>query len=264
MRRARLAGRSDFEPPFEVDRAAARSPRRWCSTRRIRARIIPRAFLAASRLDPLTLRRSEDAFVDELFLPCVGARRAFAARALSARLSRPQPRAVRTRPAMFDGPAARLRQHPLAAGRRRASATIPRVVGDAQPIYRERDAGRRRRWRASPPCIVPITQRLAGLIERTRARFGLAILIDCHSMPSTLADVGRLRHRARRPFRRQRRALGRRGARNRAAARAAIASAATSPTPAATSPSITARPPPAATPCRSRSTAPFTWTRRAW
>src|ERR1700677_254318 len=32
----------------------------------------PERFLAASRLDPLTLRRSEDAFVDELFLPCVG------------------------------------------------------------------------------------------------------------------------------------------------------------------------------------------------
>ena len=31
----------------------------------------PQRFLAASRLDPLTLRRSEDAFVDELFLPCV-------------------------------------------------------------------------------------------------------------------------------------------------------------------------------------------------
>ena len=31
----------------------------------------PERFLAASRLDPLTLRRSEDAFVDELFLPCV-------------------------------------------------------------------------------------------------------------------------------------------------------------------------------------------------
>src|SRR5258708_23269044 len=30
----------------------------------------PQRFLAASRLDPLTLRRSEDAFVDELFAPC--------------------------------------------------------------------------------------------------------------------------------------------------------------------------------------------------
>ena len=30
-------------------------------------RVYPRAFLAASRLDSLTLRRSEDAYVDELF-----------------------------------------------------------------------------------------------------------------------------------------------------------------------------------------------------
>src|SRR6266481_2499665 len=33
--------------------------------------VYPERFLAASRLDPQTLRRSEDAFVDELFLPCV-------------------------------------------------------------------------------------------------------------------------------------------------------------------------------------------------
>ena len=32
----------------------------------------PSRFLNASRLDALTLRRSEDAFVDELFAPCVG------------------------------------------------------------------------------------------------------------------------------------------------------------------------------------------------
>jgi len=150
----------------------------------------PKTFLAVSRLDPLTLRRSEDAFVDELFLPCV---------ALGAPLLRAHfPRAFldvnrepyELDPRMFDGPLpdyCNTRSLRVAAG----LGAIPRVVGDAQPIYRgrlpvadalARIAGLHR----------PYHQRLAGLIERTRVRFGVSILIDCHSMPSTLADAGSL------------------------------------------------------------------------
>jgi N-formylglutamate amidohydrolase len=68
---------------------------------------------------------------------------------------------------------------------------IPRVVGDTQPIY----AGRIRVAEGLARIAAfhhPYHQRLAGLIERTRAQFGLAILIDCHSMPSTLAEAGAL------------------------------------------------------------------------
>ena len=36
----------------------------------------PRKFLEASRLDAMTLRRSEDCFVDELMMPCVAIGRA--------------------------------------------------------------------------------------------------------------------------------------------------------------------------------------------
>ncbi len=91
---------------------------------------------------------------------------------------------------MFDGPLpdyANIRSLRVAAG----LGTIPRVVGDAQPIYKgrvsvadalERVAALHRTYH----------QRLAGLIERTRARFGVAILVDCHSMPSTLAEAGAL------------------------------------------------------------------------
>ena len=97
--------------------------------------IYPERFLAESRLDPLTLRRSEDAFVDELFLPCVG---------LGAPLLRALfPRAYldvnrepfELDPQIFDGPMpdfANTRSLRVAVG----LGTIPRVVGDAQPIYR--------------------------------------------------------------------------------------------------------------------------------
>ena len=132
------------------------SPRRWCSIRPIPGSRYPGAFLAASRLDPLTLRRSEDAFVDELFLPCV----ALGAPLLRARFPRAfldlNREPFELDPRMFDGPLpdyANTRSLRVAAG----LGTIPRVVGDAQPIYRERACRSPTRWRASPPCIVPIT-----------------------------------------------------------------------------------------------------------
>src|SRR5208282_1313860 len=124
----------------------------------------PRRFLAASRLDALTLRRSEDAFVDELFLPCV---------ALGAPLLRAHfPRAFldvnrepfELDPQMFEGSLpefANTRSLRVAAG----LGAIPRVVGDAQPIYRGRisvdDAmGRIAAFHR------PYHQRLRGLVER--------------------------------------------------------------------------------------------------
>ena len=60
----------DFDRPFEtIEPARLASPLVFSSPHS--GSTYPQRFLAASRLDPLTLRRSEDAFVDELFLPCV-------------------------------------------------------------------------------------------------------------------------------------------------------------------------------------------------
>ena len=61
---------ADFDPPFEVlEPARLATPLIFNSPHS--GRVYPASFLAASRLDALTLRRSEDAFVDELFAPCV-------------------------------------------------------------------------------------------------------------------------------------------------------------------------------------------------
>jgi N-formylglutamate amidohydrolase len=148
----------------------------------------PRKFLEASRLDPMTLRRSEDCFVDELVAPCV----AIGAPLLRARFPRAYLDVNREPyeldPQMFDGRLpdfANTRSLRVAAG----LGAIPRVVGDAQPIYRgpipvaeglARIAALHRPYHA----------RLAALVERARDRFGFAILLDCHSMPSSSVDGG--------------------------------------------------------------------------
>jgi N-formylglutamate amidohydrolase len=148
----------------------------------------PRKFLEASRLDPMTLRRSEDCFVDELVVPCV----AIGSPLLRARFPRAYLDVNREPyeldPQMFEGRLpdfANTRSLRVAAG----LGAIPRVVGDAQPIYRgpipvaeglARIAALHRPYHA----------RLAALLERARERFGFAILLDCHSMPSSSVDGG--------------------------------------------------------------------------
>src|SRR5271170_451912 len=148
----------------------------------------PRKFLEASRLDAQTLRRSEDAFVDELARPCV---------AIGAPLLRACfPRAYldvnrepfELDPQMFDG---RLPEFSNTRSLRVAAGlgAIPRVVGDAQPIYRAPipvAAGLAR----IAALHRPYHARLAALVEQARERFGFAILLDCHSMPSSSVDAG--------------------------------------------------------------------------
>jgi N-formylglutamate amidohydrolase len=153
----------------------------------------PPAFLAATRLDTLTLRRSEDAFVDELFLPAV---------ALGAPLMRAHfPRAFldvnrepyELDPRMFEGrlPAeANTRSLRVAGG----LGTIARVVGEAQEIYPGRlpvGEGLARIERFYKPYHAG----LADLLEEVHGLWGGVLLMDCHSMPS----IGTLREDARRP-----------------------------------------------------------------
>ncbi len=143
----------------------------------------PEDFLAASRLDPLALRRSEDSFVDEIFeaAPRLGAPliRALFPRAFVDANREP----FELDPAMFEGelPAyANTRSPRVAAG----LGTIARVVANGADIYRGKldftealARIRRHYW--------PYHKSLSELVERTKASFGACILIDCHSMPSS-------------------------------------------------------------------------------
>jgi len=146
----------------------------------------PAAFLASTRLDPLVLRRSEDAFVDELFLPAV---------ALGAPLMRAHfPRAYidvnrepyELDPRMFEG---RLPAHANTRSLRVAGGlgTIARVVGDAQEIYARRLPVEEAINRIET-LYKPYHETLARLTMRLRDAFGSAVLVDCHSMPSACAN----------------------------------------------------------------------------
>jgi N-formylglutamate amidohydrolase len=184
----RLA-KTDFERAIEtIEPARLAAPLIFSSPHS--GSIYPERFLKASRLDPLTLRRSEDAYVDELFLPCV---------ALGAPLLRALfPRAYldvnrepyELDPQVFEGRLpdfANTRSLRVAVG----LGTIPRVVGDSQPIYRQplsiAEGLGRIEW-----LYRPYHEQLRVLVDRAFQRFGRAVLIDCHSMPSNAADVAGL------------------------------------------------------------------------
>ena len=144
--------------------------------------VYPEHFLRQSKLDALNLRRSEDCHVDALFAdaPLWGAplMRAHFPRAFLD-VNR---EAYELDPRMFEGrlPAfANTRSLRVAGG----LGTIPRLVGDAHEIYARRIPAGEALERIER-LYKPYHRALQGLIDRARDAFGLAVLIDCHSMPS--------------------------------------------------------------------------------
>ena len=145
-------------------------------------RTYPDAFRAASRLDPVTLRRSEDAFLDELF----AAAPFFGAPLLRAHFPRayvdPNREPFELDPAMFED---RLPAHCNTTSPRVTAGlgTVARVVTSGEEIYR-----RKLRYEDALERIQrfyqPYHAELAKLVADTRRQFGICVLIDCHSMPS--------------------------------------------------------------------------------
>ncbi len=145
-------------------------------------RAYPPEFLAASRLDVLKLRLSEDAYVDEVF----AAAPEFGAPLLCARFPRAyvdvNREAFELDPAMF---ADALPDYVNTSSPRIAAGlgTIARIVTDGEDIYhrplRFEDARRR-----IDAMYRPYHAALSELLEATKRRFGGCLLIDCHSMPS--------------------------------------------------------------------------------
>ncbi len=173
------------DPPLAVARPARQTvPLLFASPHS--GRDYPAPFLAAARLDPLGLRRSEDSFVDLLFADAP----AHGAPLLSARFPRAYCDANREAweldPAMFEDPLppfVNTSSPRVGAG----LGTIPRLVASGEPIYRGklRFAEAEARVR---DCWQPYHDTLSALIEATLALFGACLLIDCHSMPSGLAS----------------------------------------------------------------------------
>ena len=142
----------------------------------------PANFLAVSRLDPVSLRRSEDSFVDELF----GAGPRLGAPLLSARFPRAyvdvNREAYELDPDMFVDALPKF----VNAGSPRVRmglGTIARIVASGEEIYAKKLCFAEARVRIEQ-LYRPYHRALRGLVEETAALFGGYLLIDCHSMPS--------------------------------------------------------------------------------
>lgn len=178
---------AELTPPFTVlAPVVQRTPFVFCSPHS--GRVYPRHFLAQSRLDATTLRKSEDCFVDELYAHVAG----LGAPLLAARF----PRAyvdVNREPYELDPElfAERLPDYANSQSARVIGGlgTIARVVADGEEIYRSRPTLAAAHERIEQ-LYKPFHGALAGLLESTRARFGYAVLVDCHSMPSISAMPG--------------------------------------------------------------------------
>jgi N-formylglutamate amidohydrolase len=177
----------ELTPPFSLLAPAVQlAPFVFCSPHS--GRIYPRLFVESSRLDPHALRKSEDCFVDELFSVVVEA----GAPLLSARFPRAYLDVNREPyeldPELFCEP---LPGHANTQSVRVAGGlgTIARIVADGEEIYRGRLSIAQAMERIER-LYMPFHEALAGLIDATRDRFGYAILIDCHSMPSASTSQG--------------------------------------------------------------------------
>ncbi len=118
----------------------------------------PRDLLAASRLDPLTLRRSEDREAWELDPTMFSD----------------------TLPSFVNAGSPRVRM---------GLGTIARVVASGEEIYARKLYFAEARQRVDE-LYYPYHQTLRGLVQETEEAFGGCLLVDCHSMPSAASMVG--------------------------------------------------------------------------
>jgi N-formylglutamate amidohydrolase len=164
--------------------AAARTPLIFASPHS--GRIYPPQMMAATRLDDAAIRRSEDAYVDQLIAAAPN-HGATLIRALFARVFFDVNREPwELDPAMFEDelPAyARGRSARVAAG----LGAIARIVSEGQEIYERKLSFAEARERVEA-VHQPYHAALAGLIAAAKAEHGVAVLVDWHSMPAAAAQ----------------------------------------------------------------------------
>jgi N-formylglutamate amidohydrolase len=170
-------------PPFEI-RSGAEQRVPFVFNSPHSGRYYPDRFLAMARLDRNAIRRSEDCYVDELF----GGAVALGAPMLAANFPRAYLDVNREPweldPRMFAEPVpsfCNIRSARVAGG----LGTVPKLVGEGLDIYSGRlplaEAVQR-----IEAVYKPYHETLKRLLTRTHARFGYAVLIDCHSMPASI------------------------------------------------------------------------------
>lgn len=151
-------------------------------------RYYPASFLAQARLQRNVLARAEDAFVDRLF----AAAPRYGAPLIAARYARTfidlNRDAYELDAAMFEGP---LPAYVTTGSPRVADGlgTLARVVANGMEIYRGKLSFADARARVET-VYRPYHAAVRQGLTRTWARFGVAVLIDCHSMPSSRGRGG--------------------------------------------------------------------------
>jgi N-formylglutamate amidohydrolase len=143
----------------------------------------PAEFLRQTRLPLAKLRKSEDCYVDELFISCT----AHGAPMLRAKAPRSyidlNREPYELDPRMFTGelPGYANTGSPRVAG---GLGTIPRIVSEGEDIYRGRIDFAEVRDRIDR-VYIPYHRTLTALAEAVLAKAGEVLVVDCHSMPAS-------------------------------------------------------------------------------
>lgn len=151
-------------------------------------RVYSQSFLDQTCLDATAIRRSEDYYVDDLFRSVTD----LGAPLLKAHFPRAYLDVNREPyeldPRMFDGTLpsyANIGSVRVAGG----LGTVPRLVAENMNIYRGRLPVEDALLRVET-IYKPYHACLRRLIARTHVRFGVAVLVDCHSMPGNIRMTG--------------------------------------------------------------------------
>ncbi|MCG7504760.1 N-formylglutamate amidohydrolase [Mesorhizobium retamae] len=170
-------------PPFEI-RSGAEQRVPFVFNSPHSGRHYPDRFLAMAKLDRNTIRRSEDCYVEELF----GSAIMLGAPMLAANFPRAYLDVNREPweldPRMFVEPVpsyCNIRSARVAGG----LGTVPKLVGEGLDIYASR-LPIAEAFQRIETVYKPYHETLKRLIAGTHARFGYAVLIDCHSMPASV------------------------------------------------------------------------------
>lgn len=142
----------------------------------------PKAFVNSSQLDPIALRRSEDAFVDELYDVSVK----FGAPLLKANYPRAYVDLNREPFELDPNMFADVLPSYVNTDSARAAAglgTVAKLVTNGSNIYGDKLNFEEIRNRIEK-LYHPYHAALRKLIDDTQSIFGACLLIDCHSMPS--------------------------------------------------------------------------------
>lgn len=165
-----------------------RQPLIFCSPHS--GRDYPRRLIEQSPLPMETLRRSEDAYVDQL-LPASASETVPVLKARFPRLFVDVNRSPRELdPGLFQGKlddASESRSNRVIAG----FGVIPKLAADGRQIYRSRLPSSEARSRLNK-CFIPYHQMLDDLVQEGLRRFSEVLIIDWHSMPSGAHSNGRL------------------------------------------------------------------------